>query len=134
MIIHCGDVGDATVFEELRALAPVQAIRGNNDRDTWARNLPTRELLKHGSQSIYVIHNLAELDIDHEATGVTAVVSGHSHKPLIEKRDAVLFVNPGSAGPRRFKLPVTIGELVLGPGRCEAKIISLETHQSARRG
>lgn len=126
IIIHCGDVGDATVLDKLRTVAPVRAIRGNNDRAEWAKHLPTRELIKHGSQSIYVIHNVAELDVDLKANGVTVVVSGHSHSPLIEKRDAVLFVNPGSAGPRRFKLPVTIAQLVLGPSRCEARIVHLE--------
>jgi uncharacterized protein len=132
-IIHAGDVGDSAVLEELRAIAPVHAIGGNNDRDSWARDLPSRELLKLGGQSIYVIHNLTELDLDLEAAGVTVVVSGHSHKPLIEKRDAILFINPGSAGPRRFKLPVTIAQLVIGPSRCEARIISLETNPTTRR-
>jgi len=126
LIIHCGDVGDPVVLEALRTLAPVRAIRGNNDRGSWTNRLPAQDLVEVGGHTIRVFHNLAEFDPDTDAAGLTAVVSGHSHKPLIEKRGAVLFINPGSAGPRRFKLPVTVASLVLrSESRCEAKIVRL---------
>jgi uncharacterized protein len=127
LIIHCGDVGDPVVLEALRTLAPVRAIRGNNDRGPWAKRLPAQDLVEIGGRAIYVLHSLAELDRDIDAPGLTAVVFGHSHKPVIEKRDGILFINPGSAGPRRFKLPVTVATLALGSGRrCEAKIVRLD--------
>jgi len=125
LIIHCGDVGDPAVLDALRTLAPVRAIRGNNDKGMWARSLPTNDVVELGSQVIYVLHNLAELDLDPAAAGFTAVVSGHSHKPMIEERCKILFVNPGSAGPRRFTLPVTLAALALRSGRCEARIVEL---------
>ena len=126
LIIHCGDVGDPVVLEMLRTLAPVRAIRGNNDRGRWANRLPPQDLVEIGRHAILVLHNLAELDRATDAAGLSALVFGHSHKPLIEKRGGVLFINPGSAGPRRFKLPVTVATLALGSGRrCEAKIVRL---------
>ncbi len=126
LIIHCGDIGDPVVLETLRTLAPVRAIRGNNDRGPWANGLPPQDLVEVGGHAIRVLHNLAELDPDTDAAGLTAVVFGHSHKPLIEKRAGVLFINPGSAGPRRFKLPVTVATLALRSARrCEAKIVRL---------
>ena len=126
LIIHCGDVGDPVVLEMLRTLAPVRAIRGNNDRGRWANRLPPQDLVEIGNHAILVLHNLAELDRATDAAGLSALVFGHSHKPLIEKRGGVLFINPGSAGPRRFKLPVTVATLALGSGRrCEAKIVRL---------
>jgi uncharacterized protein len=126
VIIHCGDIGDPAVLEALRTISPVCAIRGNNDKDAWASSLPAWDVVEVGSHAIYVLHNLAELDLDPAAAGFTAVVSGHSHKPVIEKRGKVLFVNPGSAGPRRFTLPVTVAKLTLQSGSCEAKILELE--------
>jgi|SRR5215469_172396 len=126
LIIHCGDVGDPVVLDALRTLASVRAIRGNNDRGRWASRLPAQDLVEVRGHAIRVFHNLAELDPDTDAAGLTAVVFGHSHKPLIEKRAGVLFINPGSAGPRRFKLPVTVATLALGSGgRCDAKIVRL---------
>ena len=126
LIIHCGDVGDPVVLEMLRTLAPVRAIRGNNDRGRWANRLPPQDLVEIGRHAILVLHNLAELDRATDAAGLSALVFGQSHKPLIEKRGGVLFINPGSAGPRRFKLPVTVATLALGSGRrCEAKIVRL---------
>lgn len=125
LIIHCGDIGDPSVLKTLRTIAPVRAIRGNNDHGAWADRLPDRKFVKIGSQSIYVLHNLAELELDLEASGVTAVVSGHSHKPVVERRGGVLFLNPGSAGPRRFKLPVTVATLALRSGRWEPRIVRL---------
>jgi len=125
LIIHCGDVGDPAVLDALRTLAPVRAIRGNNDKGMWARRLPTNDVVEVGSHAIYVLHNLADLDLAPAAAGFIAVVSGHSHKPVIEERDKILFVNPGSAGPRRFTLPVTLGMLALRSGRCKARIVEL---------
>jgi uncharacterized protein len=133
LIIHCGDIGDSAVLETLRTLAPVRAIRGNNDKGAWASSIPTYDVVEVGSQSIYVLHNLAELDLDPAAAGFTAVVSGHSHKPVIEQRGKILFVNPGSAAPRRFTLPVTVAMLALRPSRCEAKIIELALSQQSRK-
>ena len=125
LIIHCGDVGDPAVLDALLTLAPVRAIRGNNDKGAWAWGLPAYDVVEIGSHAIYVLHNLAELDLDPAAAGFTAVVFGHSHKPVIEERGKILFVNPGSAGPRRFSLPVTIATLALRSGRCEARIVKL---------
>jgi putative phosphoesterase len=133
LIIHCGDVGDSAVLEVLQTLAPVRAIRGNNDKGGWACSLPTCDLVEVGSHKIYVLHNLADLDLDPAEAGFTVVVSGHSHKPVIEKRGKILFVNPGSAGPRRFTLPVTVATLALRPSRCEAKIIELALSQQSRK-
>jgi putative phosphoesterase len=133
LIIHCGDIGDSAVLEALRTLAPVRAIRGNNDKGAWASSLPTCDVVEVGSHKIYVLHNLAELDLDPAAADFTAVVSGHSHKPVIEKRGKILFVNPGSAGPRRFTLPVTVATLALRPSRCAAKIIELALSQQSRK-
>jgi uncharacterized protein len=125
LIIHCGDVGDPSVLKALRKIAPVRAIRGNNDHGGWADRLPERDLVRIESQFIYVLHNLAELDLDLAASGVTAVLSGHSHKPVVERRGGVLFLNPGSAGPRRFKLPITVATLTLRSGRWMARIVPL---------
>jgi uncharacterized protein len=133
LIIHCGDIGDAAVLEALRRLSPVRAIRGNNDKGVWAQSLPTHDVVEVGGHAIYVLHDLAELDLDPGAAGFTAVVFGHSHKPAIETRGKTLFVNPGSAGPRRFTLPVTVARLALRSGRCEAKIFELALSQPIRR-
>ena len=133
LIIHCGDIGDLAVLEALRTLSPVRAIRGNNDKGVWARSLPTYDLVEVGGTAIYVIHNLAELDLDPGVAGFTAVVFGHSHKPAIEMRGKTLFVNPGSAGPRRFTLPVTVATLALRSGRCAAKIVELALSQQGRK-
>jgi uncharacterized protein len=129
LIIHCGDIGDPAVLGTLRTLAPVRAIRGNNDQGAWARSLPTHDVVEIGSHAIYVLHNLVELDLDPAAAGFTAVVSGHSHKPAIEEHGKILFVNPGSAGPRRFTLPVTLATLALRSGWCEARIVELALPQ-----
>jgi putative phosphoesterase len=124
-IIHAGDIGDSAVLESLAQIAPVRAVRGNNDQGAWAAILPTTEVVELGSHSIYVLHNFMELDLDPAAAGFTAVVSGHSHKPAVDKRDSVLFVNPGSAGPRRFKLPVTVATMTFQSRHCAARIIQL---------
>ena len=125
-IIHAGDIGTRTVLEELHAIAPVDAIRGNNDRgDAWARALPATRVLELTEARIFVLHDLKELDFEPAREGFGVVVAGHSHRAAIERRDGVLYVNPGSAGPRRFNLPVTIGFLQLAPGSIRARIREL---------
>src|SRR5262245_24750745 len=104
LIIHAGDVGDANVLEVLRAIAPVVAVRGNNDKGAWAEALPTTEVVEVGDLYIYVLHELSELDLDPKGAGFAVVISGHSHRPSGERRNGVLYLNPGSAGPRRFTL------------------------------
>ncbi|MFZ0808164.1 MAG: metallophosphoesterase family protein, partial [Candidatus Sulfotelmatobacter sp.] len=105
-IIHAGDVGAPEILQELAKIAPVTAIRGNVDKGAWARKLPETEVLELGGISIYVLHDLAQLDLKPEAAGFGVVISGHSHVPKQEVRGGVLYFNPGSAGPRRFKLPI----------------------------
>lgn len=122
-IIHAGDICDPTVLEALAAVAPVTAVRGNNDRGSWATSLPQTELFQLGEVFICAIHDLAELDIEPEAADVRVVVSGHSHKPSVEHRGGVLYVNPGSAGPRRFRLPISAGELIVEGRSVSARIV-----------
>jgi putative phosphoesterase len=124
-IVHAGDIGKPEILDELRALAPVTAVRGNNDRSRWAARLPQTAVLRIGELTIYVLHNLAELDIDPLARNYRVVVSGHSHKPVVEERDGLLYVNPGSAGPRRFTLPIALGELRISGASVRARIRSL---------
>jgi putative phosphoesterase len=109
----------------LRRLAPVTVVRGNNDRGRWADSIPVLDVVEFGAVSIYIRHDQAELDIDPVAAGFRVMVFGHSHKLMVETRDGVLFVNPGSAGPRRFKLPVTVGELMIAGDRVNARIIEI---------
>jgi len=125
-IVHGGDIGHAGILEELGMLAPVTAVRGNNDAGAWADGLPDTALLPVDKVLIHVLHDLSQLDIDPAAAGVRVIVSGHSHKPRVDERAGVLYVNPGSAGPRRFKLPVSIAELVIDGGAVEARIVELE--------
>ena len=112
-IVHAGDICDPGILEELSIIAPVTAVRGNNDKGVWAEKINETEFLQVGEFFLYAIHDLAQLDIEPAAAGVHAVVSGHSHRPLVEERGGVLFVNPGSAGPRRFKLPIAVGEIIV---------------------
>ena len=123
-ILHAGDVGDITILEALRQIAPVTAIRGNIDTLGPTAQLPATEAVELDGRLIYMLHSLANLDLKPEAAGISVVVSGHSHKPLIETRKSVLYLNPGSAGPRRFKLPVSIAHLYLD-GTPRAEIITL---------
>jgi len=124
-IVHGGDIGAAEILEDLAALAPLVAVRGNNDNQDWARDLPETEMVRVGGAFLYVIHDLSQLDIDPFAAGVQAIVSGHSHKPLIEMRDGIVYVNPGSAGPRRFKLPISMGELLIDGATVTARTVEL---------
>ncbi len=124
-IIHAGDVGSARVLDELRGVAPVVAVRGNNDRGEWAGALPERKALEVGGLSIYVLHDLKEIDISPRGAGFRVVVSGHSHKPSVEERRGVLYLNPGSAGPRRFSLPVSVARLTVSDESVGARVIEL---------
>jgi putative phosphoesterase len=124
-IVHGGDVGAPGILDELAGMAPVIAVRGNNDAAPWAARLPETELIRVGNVFLYVIHNLSDLAIDLVAAGIRVVVSGHSHKPAVDERDGVLYVNPGSCGPRRFKLPVTLGEIWVSGSAVTARIVDL---------
>lgn len=126
-IVHAGDIGDPAVLQTLNTLAPVTAVRGNNDRDGWARAIAETEALRVDDVSIHVRHDLAELDLDPAAAGFQVVVTGHSHQPRIEERGGVLYVNPGSCGPRRFKLPIAVGELHVSGGSVDARLLELQT-------
>ena len=122
-ILHGGDIGNPDILEQLAALAPLTAVRGNNDHGSWADELAETELVRVGKILIYVIHDIAQLDIDPRAEGVHAVVSGHSHLPSVTEREGVLYVNPGSAGPRRFKLPIAAAELAIVGSMVSANIV-----------
>jgi uncharacterized protein len=124
-ILHAGDVGAPEILEELAAIGPLTAIRGNVDKAAWARKLPETEVVEFGGISIYMLHDLAKLDLKPAAAGFKAVISGHSHVPKQEKGGGVLYFNPGSAGPRRFKLPVTVGKLILKGGTIHGEIIKI---------
>ena len=125
-ILHAGDVGDPGILDRLRELAPVTAVRGNVDRGLWAAALPETELLEIEGFSIYLIHDLRQLDLKPEAAGIRVVIYGHSHQPKIEEKNGVLFLNPGSAGARRFHLPVSIGVLEINARKIQAHLIKLE--------
>jgi putative phosphoesterase len=129
-IVHAGDICDPGILEELARIAPVTAVRGNNDVGPWADKLDETALLHVGPFRIHVVHDLAQLTIDPGAAGVRAVVSGHSHKPRVEERAGVLYVNPGSAGPRRFTLPIAAGEIIVDGGTVSARTVDLISHRS----
>jgi uncharacterized protein len=130
LILHAGDVGSAEVLETLKGIAPVVAVRGNNDKGAWAEELPHWEVAEVGVVYIYMIHDLKEIDLSPAATGFQVVVSGHSHKPSVEERKGVLYVNPGSAGPRRFSLPVSIARLKVKGDTVSAKVIEILSRQT----
>jgi len=111
LIIHAGDVGRPRILDALRELAPVVVVRGNIDSDRWGQTLPINAVAEAGGKTIYVLHNIQELDLDPAAAGFSAVISGHSHKPARFEKAGVLYVNPGSAGPRRFDLPISVAHL-----------------------
>jgi uncharacterized protein len=125
-ILHAGDVGAPEILEALTRIAPLSAIRGNVDRDSWARSLPATEVVEVGGVSIYMLHDLGQLDLKPETSGFHVVIYGHSHQPKIEERNGVLYFNPGSAGPRRFHLPVTIGNLKIENGKAQAEVVNLK--------
>lgn len=123
-IVHAGDIGSAEILERLRAIAQVTAVRGNNDKEVWAKRLPESETLEIDGRLLYVLHNLSKLDLDPAAAGVSVVIAGHSHKPSAVEKNGVLYLNPGSAGPRRFKLPISVAML-----RVYAKTVRAEIHE-----
>jgi putative phosphoesterase len=124
-IIHGGDIGGPGILEQLAAIAPLTAVRGNNDRDDWADALPETALLRFEGVAVYAIHDLKQLDIDPAAQGVRVVVSGHSHRPVQDERKGVLYVNPGSAGRRRFSLPIALGELLVDGEHVQSRVVTL---------
>lgn len=124
-IIHAGDIGAPEILETLAAIAPVTAVRGNIDKAPWSQILPETEVLEIGGISIYVLHDLSNLGLNPKAAGLDVVVSGHSHVPKEETRDGVLYFNPGSAGPRRFKLPISMGKLIVESSTIRAEFIQL---------
>jgi putative phosphoesterase len=124
-IIHAGDVGDPGILKKLAEIAPVTAVRGNVDRERWARMLPEAEVLEVEGMSIYILHDLKTLDLKAEAAGFAAVISGHTHIPKQETRRGVLYFNPGSAGPKRFRLPITVGKLTAQAGKISGEIIRI---------
>ena len=113
LILHAGDIGAPEVLEELKQWAPVTAVRGNNDKGKWAERIPETEVVQVGSAYLYMLHDVKELDLNPTAADFQVVISGHSHKPSIDRRDGVLYLNPGSAGPRRFTLPVSVARLTV---------------------
>jgi uncharacterized protein len=130
-IIHAGDVGAPEIIEKLALIAPVTAIRGNVDKQPWARQLAETEIVHTAGISIYVLHDLSQLDLKPEAAGVHVVISGHSHVPRQETRHGVLYFNPGSAGPRRFRLPISVGRLIVERNQVWAEIIPIEPKRSS---
>lgn len=125
-IVHAGDIGSAEVLEALRAIAPVTAVRGNNDTTPWAKSLPLNDTLEVAGRKLYVLHDIAELDLDPAAAGFSVVIAGHSHKPSVLRKNEVLFLNPGSAGPRRFKLPIAVAHLRVSREALDVAIQELE--------
>jgi len=124
-IIHGGDICEQRILDALAGVAPLTVVRGNNDRGTWARDIPETAWFELDGVRIYAIHNLAELSVDPVAAGVHVVVSGHSHRPLAQQREGVLYINPGSAGPRRFRLPICAAELLVVGGAITSRIVEL---------
>ncbi len=125
LILHAGDVGSAEVLRELKRIAPVVAVRGNVDLENWAKQLHGVEVAESSGRSFYILHRIADLDLKPKAAGFAAVIFGHSHQPTIEWREGVLFFNPGSSGPRRFSLPVTVGKIEIVDGELRPEIIPL---------
>jgi putative phosphoesterase len=125
-ILHAGDIGAPEILEALAKIAPVTAVRGNVDTASWARALPETEVVEASGMSIYILHDRSQLDLKPEAAGFRVVIYGHSHQPKIEEKNGVLYFNPGSAGPRRFHLPVSVGRLTIGAGKVQAELVELE--------
>lgn len=126
LIIHTGDIGSPEVLQGLRGLAPLVAVRGNVDTGEWARDLPGKEIIDIDGKCVYLLHNIEALDLVPEAAGINAVVYGHSHQPIVYKKKGVLYLNPGSAGPRRFNLPVSMARLTITGERIEGEVIFLD--------
>lgn len=131
-IVHGGDIGNADILQQLAAIAPVTAVRGNNDRAAWADAIAQAEFVQVEGITLYALHDIADLDLDPPGAGIQVVMTGHSHKPSIEERDGVLYINPGSAGPRRFTLPISIGELLVEGVTITPRLVTLELAAGAR--
>jgi putative phosphoesterase len=125
-IVHAGDICSPQILEQLAAIAPLTAVCGNNDFGPWAERLPQTARLRIGRIEILAIHDLGELAVDPHSAGIRVVVSGHSHRPLVETRDSVLYVNPGSAGPRRFRLPISVAQLAIVGDEVSAELCELK--------
>ncbi|WP_343351233.1 metallophosphoesterase family protein [Pseudomonas sediminis] len=124
-LIHAGDIGGPHILTELERIAPLSVVRGNNDQEAWADDIPETLTLRFEDTTLYVLHDLKQLNIDPRALEIDVVIAGHSHKPLHEERNGVLYLNPGSAGPRRFKLPIGVGILHIEDRRVQAELITL---------
>jgi len=133
LIIHAGDIGDPAILDSLRAIAPVTAVRGNIDKGDWASRLPETAIVEAAGARIYVLHDIHQLELDPAAAGFQIVVSGHSHKPGQSERAGVLYLNPGSAGPRRFRLPVTVARLDLRRRPWRMQLVDVSTAPSQSR-
>jgi putative phosphoesterase len=123
-LVHAGDIGTPEILDQLREIAPVTAVRGNNDRGAWAKDIPETQLLEMGGRRLYVLHDLSQLDLEPAAGGIAVIIAGHSHRPSAVEKNGVLFLNPGSAGPRRFKLPISVATL-----RIDATSVRAEIHE-----
>jgi putative phosphoesterase len=132
-ILHAGDIGDPRILEALAQIAPITVIRGNVDTEPWAQTLPETEVVEAGNIAIYMLHDLSRLDLKPGSAGFGVVVFGHSHQPKIEEKNGVLYFNPGSAGPRRFSLPISVGRLLIEAGKVGAEFIELTTSPSGIR-
>jgi putative phosphoesterase len=132
-IIHAGDIGGPEILNTLAAIAPVAAVRGNNDTDSWAAALPETLRLQLEFASVYVLHDMAQLDFEPASAGVSVVICGHSHRSVVQRREGVLYINPGSAGPRRFNLPISVGELIIENDTLMPRIAVLDVVGSGRR-
>lgn len=133
LILHAGDVGDPAILESLQQIAPVIAVRGNIDTETWAKDLPENEVVNVSGVVFYMLHDLKTLDLNPRAAGFHVVVSGHSHKPVQMERDGVLYINPGSAGPRRFSLPITLVRIDVGRKPWRVEFVDLEKGRTVKR-
>lgn len=125
-LIHAGDIGGSHILEQLQRIAPLSVVRGNNDQESWADDIPEYLTLSFGTVTLHVLHDLKQLEVDPAAQGIDVVIAGHSHKPLHEERNGVLYLNPGSAGPRRFKLPIGVGLLHIEGRQVRAELITLQ--------
>ena len=126
LIVHAGDIGNAEILRRLRDIAPTYPVRGNNDQGAWADSIPLSDIVDVAGHRVYVLHDLSELDVDPAVEKFAAVISGHSHKPRAEYRGGVLYLNPGSAGPRRFRLPISLAKLYVREGGLEHELMELK--------
>lgn len=132
-IVHGGDIGGPEILARLAAIAPVSVVRGNNDTEAWAVDIPAALTVRVGNVAVHAVHDIADLELGPEDADVRVVVSGHSHKPSMVERDGVLFINPGSAGPRRFSLPISVAELLIDDGQVMPRLVTLAVSPASRR-